>query len=356
MRDRYTVIGLMSGTSLDGLDICLTEFSKASEGWGFHILHGVTISYNDSWKARLSYNSQLSATSLLELDHQYGQWLGNQINAFLKNKNLNPKNIDLIASHGHTLYHRPEKGITFQLGSGPEIMNITGIKTVTDFRRQDVILGGQGAPLVPMGDQLLFNQYEACLNLGGFANISFEEDGKRIAYDICPVNYVMNKLAEKEGAEYDVDGAMAGRGKKDEALLNKLNGLEFYQLNPPKSLGAEWVSHHVDPILQKNTSSTIDQLSTLVEHIAVVISNELNRIDAATCLVTGGGSFNSFLMQRIRNHTSCEIIIPDSNMVNYKEAIVFGLLGLLRQRGEINILSSVTGAKSDHSSGLIYSP
>lgn len=355
MSDRYRVIGMMSGTSLDGLDICLTDFIRRGESWQFKIHKGITVAYNDEWKARLGFNPDLSANSLLKLDHQYAQWLGTQVNAFLDAQNLDSGEIDLVASHGHTLYHQPENGITFQLGCGPEIMSVTGITTVTDFRRKDVNLGGQGAPLVPIGDRLLFGDYDACLNLGGFANISFEEGHKRIAYDICPVNYVMNHLARSEGKDYDAGGAIAQSGECNDELLDTLNSLDFYDAPPPKSLGAEWVNDYVYPILKASKISNKDQLSTFTEHVALQIAESLNRIGARRCLVTGGGSYNEFLIKRIGLHTSCEPVMPDDELINYKEALVFGLLGVLRLRGEINILASVTGAKRDHSSGLVYS-
>ena len=356
MKVRYRVIGLMSGTSLDGLDICFSGFTLADGKWKYEILSACTIPYPDQWRLRLIESMKLDAAGLVKLDHQYGLWLAEKVLEFLRSIGVSREDVDLVASHGHTIFHEPDQGITYQLGCGPELMTQTGIPVVTDFRRQDIILGGQGAPLVPIGDQLLFSEYDACLNLGGFANISFNKDGRRLAFDICPVNIVMNELARELGEEYDRDGHMAASGELDMNLLGRLDRLEFYTKKAPKSLGAEWVEENITPILGDTRGSIPDQLRTVVEHIARQVSAILNLEDLTNCLVTGGGALNSFLVSRIREMTECKIEIPEKATLEFKEAVIFAFLGILRLRGETNALSSVTGASHSHSSGIIYLP
>lgn len=344
----------MSGTSLDGVDICYAEFYYQNEQWQFKILKAETIPYSSSWSARLAFNANLSATALLQLDHDYGKLLGQMMNDFIANNGINHTDIDLVASHGHTLYHQPRSGYTFQLGNGPEIFAATKLPVVCDFRRQDVALGGQGAPLVPIGDQFLFSEYEACLNLGGFSNISFTKNENRLAFDICPVNFVLNSLAMELGYEYDYHGRLASDGKPDEVLLTHFNQLEYYSAPLPKSLGAEWVNSEIFPSLKESPLGTIDKLRTFTEHTAEQISRVLNQNDIKTCLVTGGGAYNDFLIKLTRSKTNCDIIIPEKEIIEYKEALIFAFMGVLRKTGSFNILHTVTGASQDHSSGIMY--
>lgn len=354
MSDRYRVIGMMSGTSLDGLDLVLVWLNFKDQSWQFEIEQATTVSYPENLRASLTYNPNLGADTLDELDHKYGLWLGKQVLAFLDQNNLTTAEIDLIASHGHTLYHQPQKGYTKQIGCGIELPTTTGITCVTDFRRPDVALGGQGAPLVPIGDQLLFADNDACLNLGGFANISFVKNRQRTAFDIGPVNYIFNHLARKAGLEYDESGRLAQSGRLLKGVLDALNALPFYHLPAPKSLGAEWVNQEVFPILNQAEAAVADLLRTTVEHAAIQIAAVLNENEHKSCLVTGGGTFNHFLMNRIKALSVTEIVVPDALVINYKEALIFALLGVLRIRGEVNVLASVTGAAHDHSSGTIY--
>ncbi len=354
MSDRYRVIGLMSGTSLDGLDICLVNLEFKNRNWKFEIELADTISYAAGLKEKLKFDPNLSKDALILLDQFYGKWLGNQVNAFLTKHQLSKSAIHLIASHGHTLYHQPEQGYTKQIGGGPELFETTGISCVTDFRTQDIRLGGQGAPLVPIGDQLLFYDYAACLNLGGFANISLELNQRRIAFDICPVNIVFNHLCQELDLDYDHDGNIARSGTKKDQLLHEMNQLKYYQSEPPKSLGAEWLNNKLLPILQNADADVPDRLHTAVLHAAAQIARVINEFNLQNCLITGGGAYNSFLINEIQKRTECQLIIPNSKIVDFKEALIFGLLGVLRYRGETNVLASVTGASTDHSSGLIY--
>ncbi len=348
--NKYLVAGTMSGTSLDGLDLAAVEFMYADNLWEFTIVAAKTIQYPSEWEDKLKSAPALSGVQLMELHNDYGRYTGLHINEFLQKNQLIPA---LIASHGHTIFHQPEKGFTFQLGNGVCIAAETGITTVADFRSGDVALGGQGAPLVPVGDRLLFSKYESCLNLGGFANISFEQNGKRTAFDICPVNFILNELAQKKGKSYDAGGELGRTGKINKELLEQLNRLEFYRQPPPKSLGREWMDNSFLLLMNSFDASVEDKLRTAYEHIALQIANAAP--ETGRMLVTGGGAYNTFLLERIREHLKCEIVIPSSEIIEYKEALVFAFLGLLRFLEEINCYASVTGARRDSSTGVVYS-
>lgn len=345
----------MSGTSLDGLDICLCEFSEEQGLWQFEILNAQTLPYAPEWQQRLTYRETMTAAEVLKLDHDYGLLLAAMLEQFLEENHINPLSLDLISSHGHTFYHRPDKGFTFQLGNGPELFAAVEIPVVCDFRRQDVALGGQGAPLVPIGDKLLFSKQQACLNFGGFANISFDHDGKRVAFDICAVNYVLNHISKKLGFEYDNMGLLAAKGKVNNELLQKLNEFDFFKQPFPKSLGAEWVHENVFPLIENSDLSEHDLLNTFSEHVAIQVVNVLNEYNIENCLITGGGAYNANLLEQIRSKTTCKIIIPENDIIEYKEALIFAFMGVLRLNQKINVLKTVTGASHSHSSGIIYS-
>lgn len=345
----FFVIGAMSGTSLDGLDLAAVEFSLSNNKWKFSVIEAETLKYPKEWEEKLRSAHNLPGEHLMKLHSDYGRFIGQQANRFIKKHKLSPK---LIASHGHTIFHQPENGFTFQAGNGASIAAETGITTISDFRTTDVALGGQGAPLVPVGDRLLFSEYESCLNLGGFANVSFEQNKKRIAFDICPVNIVLNYYAGKLGFEFDADGDLGKRGKVNDELLGKLNQLGFYEKNPPKSLGREWVENSFLPLTESFGISVEDKLRTIYEHISMQIGGTAP--ESGKILVTGGGAFNSFLIERIRTHAKCSIELPSAQIINFKEAIIFAFLGLLRFRNEINCYASVTGAKKESSSGVIF--
>jgi anhydro-N-acetylmuramic acid kinase len=347
--NKYKVIGMMSGTSLDGLDISAVDFFYSDEGWSFKIVEAETIGYTENWETRLRNSTELSGEKLIQLHTEYGRFLGEKINQFIKETGFIP---EIIASHGHTVFHQPENHFTFQVGSGADIAAETGITTIADFRTGDVALGGQGAPLVPVGDRLLFSEFESCLNLGGFANISYEKNNTRLAFDICPVNFVLNFLAQKEGLQFDKNGELGKKGSINEELLNRLNNLSFYKQKPPKSLGKEWMDKHFFPIVETSNLSVRDTLRTAYEHIALQISEASP--ENGKMLVTGGGAFNTFLIDRIKKHSQAEVVIPEKIIVDYKEALIFAFLGLLKMLGEINCYSSVTGAKRDSSSGVIF--
>lgn len=345
------VIGVMSGTSLDGIDLVYVCFKNNGDK-NFKIIHAETIQYSKEWKQLLQNAIFSDKDALQQLDVTYGQFLGGILNNFISNNKI--VKIDFIASHGHTILHQPQKGITLQIGSGQEIAKITKQKVVCDFRTKDVKLGGQGAPLVPIGDELLFSEYDFCLNLGGFSNVSYSKDNIRIAFDICPVNTVLNFYANKLGLEYDASGKIASEGKINETLLKKLNALTFYQQKPPKSLGLEWVQKNIFPLIDELETDIPSILRTFVAHIALQISKVIYKNDKV--LITGGGVFNTFLMDEIRQYSKSQISVPAKELIDYKEALIFAFLGLLKVNNKINCLQSVTGASKDHSSGVLFYP
>ncbi|UTW65142.1 anhydro-N-acetylmuramic acid kinase [bacterium SCSIO 12643] len=347
---KYSVIGLMSGTSMDGLDLAWCEFEYQNGKWGFDLKKAITLGYDEYWENKLRNARELTDVELNNLDLEYGEWLAHVVQTFIRKNDI--KQVDFIASHGHTIHHRPEEGITVQIGNGEIMSEELNAKVVYDFRIQDVLLGGQGAPLVPIGDQMIFYEYESCLNLGGFANISFEWEGQRVAFDICPVNIVMNHFARKLGKKYDKGGELAQKGKLLPEVLSQLNDLEYYDTGIPKSLGIEWVEKFVSPILTSHYRVE-DVLRTFVEHIVIQIDKVLRRYNVKNLMITGGGAFNSYLIQKLKEKSSAKITVPEDQIVDFKEALIFAFLGVLKVRGEVNVLKSVTGASQDHSSGKI---
>jgi anhydro-N-acetylmuramic acid kinase len=346
----YNVIGVMSGTSLDGVDIARIELVR-DHRWTFQIKECTTVPYPDYWIERLEASIELDRGEIKQLDIDYTTFLGDQINSFIQMHEIN--NLLTVCSHGHTILHQPEKGITLQIGNLPQLAQQISCRVVCDYRTADVLLGGQGAPLVPIGDQLLFSEYDYCLNLGGFANLSTRYQNSRIAYDICAVNVVMNYYARKLGKEYDDNGAFAKAGTPQTPQLEALNQLTFYTLQGPKSLGMEWVNAQVFPILE-SIEKVEDILATYVEHVAQQITTQVK--DGNRVLVTGGGAYNKYLMQRLSSDRSVTFIVPEAKLIEYKEALIFALLGVLRLRNTNNCLSSVTGARYDHCSGVIHVP
>lgn len=351
-KSKYNVVGVMSGTSLDGIDIIFSTY-EFDNSWAYQIHYTETVKYSDYWKETLSKLVDKSLDEINKIDNEYSQYLAVIISDFLRKNKL--ENIDFVASHGHTALHQPENGLTVQIGNRQILADVLKEKVICDFRIQDVELGGQGAPLVPIGDRLLFHDHDFCLNLGGFANISFETNKERIAYDICPVNIVLNYYVSKLNLEYDDKGQLAETGTIDKALLSQLNALNFYSEEPPKSLGLEWVKEQIIPLIETYNLQIKDIIRTFVEHISFQISKSINKNDKSV-LVSGGGVYNDFLMSQIRAHSKSEIVIPSQEIIEFKEALVFGLLGVLKDRNEVNCLKSVTGAKKDHSSGKILIP
>lgn len=347
--NRIKAIGIMSGTSLDGLDLVAAEFWQVSGKWHYNIAAAETENYTDEWTEQLKMAHSLSGHQLIKLHAEYGRYLGQKTKAFIHKTRFEP---ELIASHGHTIFHQPENGYTFQLGSGSEIAAINGITTVADFRSGDVALGGQGAPLVPAGDKLLFSAFDYCLNLGGFANISFDENNHRKAFDICPINIVFNYFAAKNGLLFDSNGDLGRKGNINFLLLEKLNALDFYKKEPPKSLGREWFEREFLPVLEMYECEEPDKIRTVYEHVAQQISKIIR--NNGKLLITGGGTWNTFLIELIAANSNLKITIPLPEIVDFKEALVFAFLGVLRVQNTINCFSSVTGAKHNHSAGVVF--
>lgn len=344
----------MSGTSLDGLDICYCNFQLLkTKKWDFKILSASTIKYPSALKSKLAQAKKLNGLDLMLLHNELGNFIGNSITKFIAKNSINKKEIDCISSHGHTIFHQPKINLTTQIGNGANISSITQLPVICDFRSADVALKGQGAPLVPIGDEVLFSGYDYCINLGGIANISYKKNKKRIAFDICPVNIVLNKLAQKLGGDFDDKGRNAKAGNIDHQLLEKLNSLTYYKIAPPKSLGIEWIEKSVFPIIEASNISIQDKLRTYVEHIAIQISHTISTTNKIM-LFTGGGTFNSFLLERIKANTKNEIVIPTKDIIDFKEALIFAFLGVLRLRNESNCLKSVTGATQNNIGGCIY--
>ena len=342
----------MSGTSLDGVDLAHINFEIKNGKWSYKIFECDTISYSNEMILKLKNGIHFSNTELSELNIEYTNLLGNIISEFITNNDIS--NLDAVCSHGHTILHQPQNGFTLQIGNLPEIAKITNQKVVCDFRVQDVLFGGQGAPLVPIGDKILFSEFDYCLNLGGFSNISFEENNERIAFDISPVNTVLNFYANTFGLEYDDKGKISESGNVNLELLYELNKLEFYQKSYPKSLGFEFVQEIILPLLENYPISVEDKMRTFTEHIAFQIG-EILKTKTGKLLISGGGVYNEFLIERIKKYLpSIEVIIPDEKTIQYKEALIFALLGVLKLRNEINVLASVTGAKQNHSSGEVF--
>ena len=343
-------IGVMSGTSLDGIDIVACEFWNEGGELKFKIHFGETIEYSDKLYNKLLKSANMSGYALANLNIEYGHKIGVEVKYFIAKNKFRP---DFISSHGYTVFHEPHNGLTLQIGSGAEIAAVSGLKTICDFRTSDVALGGHGAPLVPIGDKLLFGEYSACLNLGGFANISFDDNNERRAYDICPANYLLNYLSQKLGHAFDSGGELGQKGQVNGALLKEMNSLEFYIKEGPKSLGREFVEDNIFPLFDSDIS-IYDLLRTCYEHIVIQLSNVLDSFPNCRVLVTGGGAHNKFLIELLGSRTVAKIVIPHDDIIDYKEALIFALLGYRRLNEEINCLSKSTGSERDNIGGAVY--
>lgn len=343
---------MMSGTSLDGLDIALCTF-RNNGSWEFTIDAAATIPYSVEWLDRLRRLPSLQGEEFLAEHVAFGTFLGEEAKRFL---DASGYRADFIASHGHTVFHQPHRGFTFQAGAGPALATAAGLPVVYDFRSADVALGGQGAPLVPVGDRLLFPAYDYCLNLGGIANISFEEKGMRKAFDVCPCNLVLNELAVRAGMPYDDQGRLAASGRVDTELLARLEALPYYEVSGPRSLGREDIERDFLPLLHA-ALPLADVMATCVEHIAQRISAAVDvQVSGKKMLVTGGGAWNTALVKRIAEKSGAHVDTAGADLIDFKEALVFAFLGVLRWQGSINVLQSVTGASRDHCAGSIVLP
>lgn len=347
----YVVLGLMSGTSCDGLDMMLCRIFFDHQ-WNYEILEFETSPYDSNEVDALKNITNLNAVELMQAHAHWGNVFGEKAKSFL---NRFPNvSVDFVSSHGHTVFHQPHNGFTFQMGLGANIAVATRLPVVCDFRTTDVAWGGQGAPLVPIGDALFFGQYDFCINLGGFVNISYAINKERYAFDVCPLNIVLNEFARQLGGAYDEGGNWARSAQVHDVCLQALNALDYYQQPPPKSLGVEWVKENIYPIIERYQLSPNDAMATITEHAAIQLSNALNGW-VGQSLLTGGGVFNAYFIDRLKAHTSdMELVIPENKLVHGKEALIFALLGVLRWENNYNALRSVTGAASSSTGGAIY--
>ncbi|PWT78363.1 MAG: anhydro-N-acetylmuramic acid kinase [Bacteroidetes bacterium] len=373
----YKVIGVMSGSSMDGLDIVYVHFQETTGKWRYEIIQTACYEFTADWIDRLAKSTELSAKDYLILHAEFGHYIGSQVNRFISEYGLQYQ-IQLITSHGHTSFHLPHKKMTAQLGDGAAIAASTGINVICDLRSIDVALGGQGAPIVPIGEKLLLDDFDFFLNLGGIANISCHVNSNQvsnenkspfIAFDVCPANRVLNMLAGESGKKFDKDGLMAEKGMIHYELLEELDLLEYYSLPYPKSLANDFGTEVIYPLIQKKSLSTGDALRTYVEHICEQIKRAAARLDRELntsvnsggskrkMFVTGGGAHNLFLIQRLKEALSpvgIELIVPGNQLIDFKEALTMGLIGVLRWREEINVLSSVTGALRSSIGGSVW--
>jgi anhydro-N-acetylmuramic acid kinase len=357
----YKVIGTMSGSSMDGLDIVYVHIEEIGGAWSFEIKEAACMPFDTDWKLRLQNITNISAKELLLTHTAFGKWMGEQIQTFIVEKNLEHK-IDFIASHGHTVFHEPQLGMTFQMGDGAAIVAQTHLPVITDLRNMDVAFGGQGAPIVPIAEKYLWKGFDYFLNLGGIANISIHANDKVIAYDICVANRVLNLLANELGKEYDKEGEETQKGNINNDLLNELNNHEYFKTPAPKSLANEFGTDVMIAIISKYNISVQDKLRTFTEHICIQIANcefgiKNNEQEHSTLLITGGGAYNKFLIdvliQKLKA-INLEVVIPDVLTTEYKEAVAMALIGVLRWRDEVNVLHTVTGATQSSVGGALW--
>lgn len=354
---KYNIIGIMSGSSMDGVDLAHCSITKDGESYDFQINHGETIEFNENWRIRLSQLRKQSALNYVKTDIFFGYYLGELCNDFIQKNNLE---VDFIASHGHTAFHDPIKGVTAQVGDGQSISAKTNLPVITDFRRMDVAKFGEGAPLVTLADDLLFNSYDFCLNLGGFANISCSQTAGRVGYDICANNILLNRIARDLGQSFDEDGKIADSGSINYELLGELNAIEYYEKPYPKSLNRDWINKELWHIVRSYRETSLeDRMATLVDHIAGQIGKNIDALsqghsEGKKVLITGGGAFNNTLIDYIKSHTDAELVVPEDKLVNYKESLAFALLGALRVQNKVNVIGNGTGAKENSIAGALH--
>jgi len=341
---------------MDGIDLAHCDLTVDDQGkWSYKINAAETVPYNETWRLRLSKLRNQNALNVYKTDRYYGEYIGRLVKDFTSRNGLET---DLVSSHGHTIFHQPENNVTYQIGLGEAISAVCGIPSVSNFRAMDVVRDGEGAPISGIGDDVLFSEFDFCLNLGGFANLSCVHNDRRIAFDVCPANILLNRIAREFGKEYDENGEIAESGNVDYDLLEDLNSIQYYEYSYPKSLGREWINEHFWFRVRNSEASKEDKMKTLVDHIASQIGKNIEELSSGDSsikrvFVTGGGAFNTSLIDHLRSHTDAEIIVPEEKIVNFKEALIFALMGVLRVRNEVNILSSLTGALEDSVAGSL---
>lgn len=354
----YKVIGLMSGSSLDGLDICYAQFEESRGHWSAEMLHTACVPYTQEWIAQLRHAQQLNLADFLKLHTAYGRYVAQLVQSFIDEHALEHK-VHFVATHGHTVFHEPAAHTTFQLGDGATMAALLGLPVISDLRAMDVALGGQGAPIVPIGDRLLFGNFDILINIGGIANMSLHQGNQQyIAFDVCVANQALNALAQQMGHEYDASGAIAASGTVLPAILQQLSAHPFYAAAAPKSLSNAQAMDLVQAFILDENYSVPDKLNTICHLLVAQIAAAIPMAtEARKALVTGGGAFNSYLMQLLQKQMAqqhIELIIPDEKIIAFKEALVMGLIGTLRWREDVNVLAAVTGAQRDSVSGALW--
>ncbi|HNF50820.1 MAG TPA: anhydro-N-acetylmuramic acid kinase [Chitinophagales bacterium] len=352
-------IGLMSGSSLDGLDICYVKFEQQKSSICYTILQATCIAYDKQQTEKLRKAAQLTAFEFAALHTEMGKFFGSLTHQFIQQHQI--EKLDFIASHGQTIFHQVATGFTTQIGCGAQIAAQTGHKVVCDLRTADVAYGGQGAPIVPIAEKYLFPDFSFFLNIGGIANIAIHNKEKTTihAYDICAGNTMLNYLAKQKNLDFDDNGNLARNGKVINELLEKLNAIPFCKQAAPKSLGTEHIYETWIPLFDECDSTIEDKLATAVEHIAMQVGKEINNLiphHNSSLFITGGGALNTYLIERIQQHTTYKTIVPDMLTVQYKEALAMAFFGLLRIIEQPNCLASVTGAQKNVIGGAVYLP
>ncbi len=360
----YSAIGIMSGSALDGLDICYAQYIETGGQWQYEILATECVPYISEWVQKLQEATTLNAYDYQLLHTAYGHYIGNAINQFIEKHQLQYK-IALIGSHGHTTFHAPHLKMTAQLGDGAAIAAVTGLPVISDLRAMDIALGGHGAPIVPIGEKFLLGNYNYFLNLGGIANISYKAADTHIAFDTSPANKILNLLMHTIDKPYDDGGALAATGNVNEPLLQALQQFEYYNLPYPKSLDNAFGIKELFPLIAQAQISLADKLATACAHIAIEIKQGITQIiqqqqlpnQPTTLLATGGGALNNYLVQCIQTQLQpleVHVIAADKQLIEYKEALIMGFMGVLRWREANNVLATVTGASKSSIGGALW--
>ncbi len=361
----YHVVGLMSGSSLDGIDLSYCSYSTSGDAFDWELLNHATYPIPDTWKSRLLHLPEQSAKTFVKTHTYFGHFLSEVINDFIERQKITP---DFIASHGHTIFHEPNKRFTTQIGCGAAIATQTGLPVINDFRIQDISINGEGTPLAPAADLFLFEGYDFYLNLGGIANLTAKTVDQLVAFDVCPANQLLNFLANQINLAYDKDGILAKSGQLLPALMERLRDFEYYRMSYPKSLDNSWIKKEVLSIFQQFEEPVQDKLHTTCKFIAEEITNSLSTVIQSLkmgknnhykLLATGGGTFNEFLLECIvesntKGNLPIEVVLPEKEIIDFKEAILMGLLGVLRVQNRPNCFASVTGAKYDTIGGIVH--
>lgn len=365
----YKALGLMSGSSLDGLDIAYCHFEVEKENNGqlyvhdWKILAAETIGFSEAWQARLGQLPTQTALSFAKTHTYLGHYFGDMVNDFMNRYQIEP---DFIATHGHTIFHDPMGRMTIQIGDGSAMAAKTGFPVISNFRNQDIAIDGQGAPVAPIIDKYLLPGHDFYLNLGGIANITTVLPHKMVAFDICPANQLLNALANRLNLEYDEGGQIAAAGQVLDDLLKEMNRADFYKIAYPKSLDNAWSQTAILSKIADEPTAIPNQLSTFVEHIAYQIAFAIKQVirkekiekKQLSLLATGGGAFNAYLMERLQYHCNLvgniEVVLPNSDIIQFKEAALMAWMGVMRVENVPNVLQTVTGAKRDTINGAIH--